>query len=278
MINDIHDVTRLANDVHLPVLGFGTWKLREGPEAIDAVTSALKIGYRHIDTAAAYENEKSVGTAIRESGLARGEIFLTTKVWNDDIRGGYDAVLRACDTSLELLGLDHIDLYLLHWPILETHAQAWRAMETLLQDGKVRAIGVCNYLIRHFDALLPVATVPPMVNQIEFHPYLLQPDVTAFCREHAIVLEAWSPLMQGEVTKVPEVVEIARRHEKSPAQVVLRWDLQHKVVTIPKSSRPERIAENADIFDFELAEDEMRTLDGLDRHRRFGPDPDNFGF
>lgn len=278
MINDITDMARLANDVHLPMLGFGTWKLKDGPETIEAVTSALKIGYRHIDTAAVYENEKGVGLAIRGSGIPREEIFLTTKAWNDDIRAGYDGVIKACDASLELLGLDYVDLYLLHWPIRDKHLEAWRAMESLLQEKKVRAIGVCNYCIEDFDALLAAATVRPMINQIEFHPWLTQPDLVAYCREHAIVVEAWSPLMQGKVGEVPEIVEIAARHGKSPAQVVLRWDLQHKIVTIPKSSRPERIAENADIFDFELSLEEMGIIDSLDRGRRFGADPANFDF
>jgi len=278
MIKDITDITRLASDTRIPMLGFGTWKLAQGEEVAHAVSTALTLGYRHIDTAAAYENEKGVGEGIRRSDVAREDIFLTTKCWNDDIRGGYDSVLRACDTSLQELGTDYVDLYLLHWPILDKDVDAWRAMERLLADGKTRAIGVCNYLIHHLDHLLPHAEVPPMVDQIEFHPRLIQPALLTYLRDHDIVVEAWSPLMQGHVTDVPEIVEIANHHGKTPAQIVLRWDLQHKVVTIPKSAKPERIAENADLYDFTLTPEEMITLDKIDENKRFGPDPDNFSF
>lgn len=275
----IRDTLQLNSGRHIPLLGFGTWKLKDGQEVKDAVTTALKIGYRHIDTAAAYENERGVGQAIRDSGLPRSHVFVTTKIWNDDIRNGHDAVIEACHASLERLGLSHVDLLLLHWPIVGKDREAWKALEHLYHEGKARSIGVSNYLAHHLDALLqPGVAVIPMVNQIEFHPYLLQPALAAACRKRGIIREAWSPLMQGKVNEVPEIMEIARQHGKTPAQIVLHWGLQHQVVTLPRSANPKHIAENASLFDFELSPADIAVLDQLDRRQRFGPDPEHFDF
>ena len=274
----LHDTVQLTSGRRMPMLGFGTWKLQEGDEVRDAVVTALKAGYRHVDTAAMYDNERGVGQAIRDSRVRREEIFLTTKVWNDDIRAGYDAVLRACEASLERLKVSYVDLYLLHWPIAEKDREAWRAMETLYRSGKARSIGVCNYLPHQLDALLPGVGVTPMVNQVEFHPFLLQPDLAEACAGYGIVREAWPPLMQGHVGDVPAIVDIAKRLHRTPAQVVLHWALQHRVVTIPRSSNPKHIAENAALFDFELTPDDIALLNELDQNKRFGPDPDRVTF
>lgn len=279
MALNIHDTLQLNSGKHIPLLGFGTWKLKDGKEVHDAVATALKTGYRHIDTAAAYENERGVGQAVRDSGIARSEVFVTTKIWNDDIRKGAQGVVEAAHESLERLGLGYVDLLLLHWPIAGKDREAWKAMEQLYHDGAARSIGVSNYLPHHLDALLqPGVAVTPMVNQIEFHPYLVQPELASVCKKLGIAREAWSPLMQGKITEVPEIVEIAKAHKKTPAQIVLHWDLQHQVITIPRSSNAKRIAENAALYDFELTPNDIAVLDQLDRKQRFGPDPDKFDF
>jgi methylglyoxal/glyoxal reductase len=275
----IRDTLQLNSGRHMPLLGFGTWKLKDGQEVKDAVTTALRVGYRHIDTASAYDNERGVGQAIRECGLSRNQIFVTTKIWTDAIRQGRSAVIEACQESLERLGLSQVDLLLLHWPIADKDREAWKAMEHLYHEGKARSIGVSNYLPHHLDALLQSGvTVIPMVNQIEFHPYLLQPALATVCRKLGIVRAAWSPLMQGHVNDVPEIAVIARQHGKTPAQIVLHWDLQHQVATLPRSANPQHIAENAALFDFELSPADIAVLDQLNRRQRFGPDPDHFEF
>jgi diketogulonate reductase-like aldo/keto reductase len=239
------------------------------------VKSAVETGYRSIDTAAAYGNEAGVGQAIEKCGVSRDQLFITTKVWNAD--QGYDTTLAAFEASMQKLGLDVLDLYLIHWPVAGKFKDTWRALEKLYRDGKVRAIGVCNFQIHHLEELMADSEIAPMVNQVEFHPLLTQKPLLSFCQQHNIQLEAWSPLMQGEVNK-PLIEELGRKYGKSPAQIILRWDLQHGVVTIPKSVRPQRIEENAAIFDFELSEEDMSKLDGLNENRRYGPDPDNFNF
>jgi diketogulonate reductase-like aldo/keto reductase len=263
----------------MPKLGFGTWKLKDGKEVHAAVSKAIEVGYRHIDTATAYDNEKGVGQAIYECEVPRESIFLTTKVWTDAIRGGPGAVRKACEASMEKLKVDYLDLLLLHWPLSPAkNRDAWHALEELYHAGKVRSIGVSNYLVPQLETLLETAEVVPMVNQVEFHPYLLQPALAQYCRKHGIVRAAWSPLMKGKVAEIPEIVAIAKRHNRTPAQIVLHWDLQHQVVTIPKSSNPKRIAENAALFDFELIPDDIAILDGLNRDHRIGPDPANVDF
>jgi methylglyoxal/glyoxal reductase len=278
MAGSIADNVTLRNGVKMPVLGLGTWQSAEGSEVEQAVRWALELGYRHIDTAAIYQNERGVGRAVRESGVPREQVLVTTKVWNDDVRGGHDAVLRAIDESLRKLGMEYVDLYLVHWPVKGKYKEAWRAMEKIHASGKAKAIGVSNFMVHHLKDLLAGAQVTPMVNQVEMHPRLVQPELMAFCREKGIAQEAWSPLMKGKVGHVPQIQEIAQRHGKTAAQVALRWNVQHGVVTIPKSVKRERLVENAAIFDFHLSAQEMAAIDALDRHDRVGPDPDNFSF
>lgn len=271
MLRGISDTITLANGVEMPRLGLGTYKSAQGGDVERAVAYALEIGYRAIDTASMYENERGIGRAVAESGVPREEVFLASKVWNDE--QGYDATLKAFEASLERLDTDYLDLYLVHWPRPET-PETWRAMERLLAEGRVRAIGVCNHLQHHIERLLATAEVVPMVNQYEFHPWLQQPDLLAWCQARGIVVQAWAPVMRGHAGEVPALVAIAERHAKTPAQVALRWILQKGATAIPKSVHRERIAENADLFDFSLSDEEMRAIDLEDRGRRFGPHPD----
>lgn len=280
MINHLQDTVTLHNGVKIPGLGLGVFKVEEGPELIQAVKAAVKHGYRSIDTAAVYQNEGSVGEAIadlfKESTVAREDLFVTSKVWNADL--GYESTLAAYETSLNKLGLDYLDLYLIHWPVKGKYKDAWRALETLYRDGRVKAIGVSNFQVHHLEDLMKDAEIKPMINQVEFHPRLTQKEVRAFCQEHGIQMEAWSPLMQGELLDNEVLKGIAEKYGKSVAQIILRWDVQHGVVTIPKSTKEQRIIENAALFDFELTEDDMNQIDGLNEDRRVGPDPDNFDF
>ncbi|MGG0796491.1 aldo/keto reductase [Brevibacillus laterosporus] len=269
------DGATLANGVVKPWLGLGVYKADDGAEVEQAIRMALEAGYRSIDTAAIYENEAGVGKAIRDSKIPREEIFVTTKVWNTE--QGYESTLQAFDTSLQKLGLDYIDLYLVHWPVPGKYKETWRALETLYKKGLVRSIGVSNFHIHHLEDLLSVCEVKPMLNQIEMHPYLIQKELRQYCEQHGIYVEAWRPLMRGNL-EVPLVQEMAERYQKTPAQIVLRWDLQHNVLVIPKSVKKERIIENAGLFDFELTDADMALLDGLNRDQRFGPDPDHFDY
>ena len=217
-----------------------------------------------------------VGQAIKESGIPREEIFLTSKVWNSD--QGYESTLNAFEESLKKLQTDYLDLYLIHWPKGELSIETWRAMEKLYEQGKIKAIGVSNFMIQHLEELLPSCRIQPMVNQYEFHPGLLQSDLLQFCKKHEIQPEAWSPIMKGRVNDIPVLKALAAKYQKSPVQVVLRWDIQKGVVTIPKSVTPERIRLNAEIFDFELTNEDMAKIDALDKSTRIGPDPYNFDF
>lgn len=275
-MKNLADSVVLHNGVRMPWVGLGVWKAKEGEEVIHAVKTALQLGYRSIDTAAIYKNEEGVGQGIRESGISREELFITTKVWNSD--QGFDSTLKAFEESRKRLGLEYIDLYLIHWPVKGKYKETWKALEKLYKDGLVRAIGVSNFQIHHLEDVLADAEVKPMVNQVEFHPYLTQKELLSFCKRNQIVLEAWSPLMQGKCVDVPEIRSLAEKYGKTPAQIVLRWDLQHGVVTIPKSVHAERIKENADLFDFELTAEDMALLDGLNKNHRYGPDPDHFDF
>ncbi|WP_124727893.1 aldo/keto reductase [Staphylospora marina] len=272
----LSDSTVLSNGVKMPWLGLGVYKAKEGEEVEFAVKTAIRLGYRSIDTAAVYGNETGVGKAVRESGVPREELFITTKVWNSD--QGYDSTLKAFEASLERLGMDYVDLYLIHWPVKGKYKETWKALEKLYKEGRVRAIGVSNFQTHHLDDLLQDAEINPMVNQVELHPWLTQKELREYCSRHHIVLEAWSPLMRGKVTEVPEIVRLAEKYGKTPAQIVLRWNLQIGVVTIPKSVREHRIRENADVFDFHLSEEDVAILEGLNRNHRTGPDPDNFNF
>ncbi|HEV2449566.1 MAG TPA: aldo/keto reductase [Thermoplasmata archaeon] len=255
----------------MPVVGLGTWKLPAGPTTRAAVRSALDAGYRLFDTAKLYANEEDVGAALRDSGLDRAEYYVTTKLWNDD--HGYEPALRAFERSRRALGLEQVDLYLIHWPVAGGRLDSWKALEHLLAEGRCRSIGVSNYTVAHLKELLAVCAVPPAVNQVEFSPFLYQRELLEFCRSNSIQLEAYSPLTRGQKFDDPTLAGIARAHSRSPAQVLVRWGLQHEVVEIPKSSRAERIGENARVFDFSLTGAEMAALDGLDRSFRTTWDP-----
>ena len=280
MKQNLQSTTVLHNGIHMPWFGLGVFKVEEGEELVQAIRSAVRHGYRSIDTAAIYGNEKSVGQGIREAleetGLAREDLFVTSKVWNADL--GYEATLAAYEASLEKLGLDYLDLYLIHWPVAGKYKEAWRALETLYRDGRVKAIGVSNFQIHHLEDLMKDAAVKPMVNQVEYHPQLTQEELLRFCQANGIQMEAWSPLMQGQLLDHSVLQEIAGRYGKSVPQIILRWDLQHGVVTIPKSTKEHRIIENASIFDFELTAEDMASIDALNKNLRVGPDPDNFDF
>jgi diketogulonate reductase-like aldo/keto reductase len=276
MITSIKDCTLLNNGLEMPWLGFGVFKMSDGQEVGQAVRYALETGYRSIDTASVYHNERGVGKAIRESGIPREDIFLTTKVWNEDQRK--KRAMAAFEESLERLGTEYVDLYLVHWPVKGCYQETWQVMEEIYQSGRAKAIGVSNFQIHHLEGILRDSQTVPSVNQVEFHPFLVQPELLEFCHSHKIQIEAWSPLMQGQIVTEPVVQKLAKKYAKTPAQIALRWDLQHEVVTIPKSSHPSRIAENAQIFDFQLSQADMSVLDALDEGKRIGPDPDNFNF
>ena len=263
----------LNNGIEMPQLGFGVWQVPDD-EATQAVSTALEAGYRSIDTAAIYGNEEGTGKALATSGIAREDLFVTTKLWNGE--QGYDSTLRAFDTSLEKLGLDYVDLYLIHWPMPEadTYVDTYKAFEKILADGRTKTIGVSNFLPAHLERLIGETSVVPAINQIELHPQLQQAESRAFHAEHGILTEAWSPLGQGKgLLDVPTVVAIARKHDRTPAQVVLRWHLQLGNVVIPKSVTPSRIQENIDVFGFELDADDLAALTALDEDKRLGGDP-----
>ncbi len=272
MSRGLADTVTIADGVRMPLLGLGTYRSADGDEVANAVCTALELGYRGIDTASLYGNESGVGRGIRESGLAREDVFVATKIWNDE--QGYEGTKAALHCSLERLGTGYVDLYLIHWAIPPLTGETWRAMEELLEEGLTRSIGVCNFLPHHVEPLLAIASVPPAVNQFEFHPRLQQPDVVRYCMERDITVQAWSPLMRGRVNEVPEIIDIAQRHAVTPVQATLRWILQRGIATIPKSVHAERIAENADIFGFDLDAEEMAVIDALDTDERVGKHPD----
>ncbi|MFB7645413.1 aldo/keto reductase [Streptomyces sp. NPDC056084] len=266
----------LNNGVEMPQLGFGVWQVPDA-EAAKAVATAIESGYRSIDTAAIYENERGTGKAVAASGVAREELFITTKLWNSE--QGYDSTLRAFDASLDKLGLDYVDLYLIHWPVpaKDAYVDTYKAFEKILKDGRARSIGVSNFQPEHLERLLGETSVVPAVNQIELHPQLAQTESRALHAKHSIATEAWSPLGQGRgLLEVPTVVAIARKHDRTPAQVVLRWHLQIGNVVIPKSVTPSRIKENIDVFGFELDADDLAALAALDEGKRLGPNPSEF--
>ncbi|MEQ8676020.1 MAG: aldo/keto reductase [Aggregatilineales bacterium] len=263
----------LNNGVNIPRLGLGVYRSPAGDTTIQAVSAALEAGYRHIDTAMIYGNERAVGKAVRESGIPRDEVFVTTKLWNDD--HGYESALRACDKSLSELGLDVIDLYLIHWPLPEKRLDTWRAFEKLLADGKVRAIGVSNYMAHHLTELLANSETVPAINQIELSPYNYgyRQSTVDVCRENGIVLEAYSPLTKGRKLNDPALTALAAKYNKSAAQILIRWVIQIDAVVIPKSVNPVRIAENGDVFDFEISADDMDALNALNENLVTGWDP-----
>lgn len=256
----------------MPLLGLGTYKTTDPDDIRRSVLAALAVGYRSIDTASMYGNEDGIAAALGESGLPREQVFLTTKLWNDD--QGYDTVLAALHHSLERLGTDYVDLYLVHWPVLQYMEATWMAMEEILERGEARAIGVCNHLRHHLEQLLDHAAIVPMVNQIEYHPWLQQPDLLQYCGRLGIAVEAWGPVMRGRLAEEPVLAQIGARYGKTAAQVALRWALQNGVAVIPKSVHEERVRENAAVFDFELSISEMTQVDTLDRGTRLGRHPD----
>ena len=254
----------------MPVFGLGTYQARKG-EAREAVLQALEVGYRLIDTASMYGNEEDIGEALRKSGLPREEVFITTKLWNSD--HGYNNALAAFEESRKKLGLDYVDLYLIHWPVESLRNETWKAMEKLLEEGKCRAIGVSNYMIWHLEELLSHSSTIPAVNQVEFHPYLYLKDLLDFCHSHDIRLESYSPLTKGEKLDDPRLASLASKYSKTPAQILIRWVLQKGVIVTPKSSRKEKIEENADVFDFMILPEDMNALDFFHLNLRTSWDP-----
>ncbi|MEX2443321.1 MAG: aldo/keto reductase [Alkalispirochaeta sp.] len=267
----------LHNGVEMPRFGLGVFKSEPGAETRDAVVSALQAGYRSIDTATFYENEQSVGEGLAASGVPRDQVFVTTKVWNTD--QGYQRTLEVFEESMDYLQLETLDLYLIHWPMAETFIETWRALEKLYDDGRVRAIGVSNFEPHHLERLQRESGIVPVVNQVELHPYLQQNELRDYCREAGIAVEAWSPIARGQVVDDSVLQEIGAAHGKSPVHATIRWELQHGIITIPKSVKPHRIADNADVFDFELSAAEMARIDALDQGEsgRLGPHPDTIG-
>ncbi|WP_144528588.1 aldo/keto reductase [Peribacillus simplex] len=276
MISNIGETITLHNGVKMPQLGFGVFKVKNGNETVESVKKAIEVGYRAIDTAAIYENEEGVGQAIRECGVPREELFITSKVWNTE--QGYETTLQAFDDSLNRLGLEYLDLYLIHWPGKDKYLETWRALEKLYKDGKVKSIGVSNFHVHHLENLLANSEVKPAVNQIELHPLLTQVEIRDYCAKHEIKVESWSPLGRGNLLEEPTINHIAKKHGKSSAQVLIRWHLQNDLVVIPKSITPSRIEENAEVFDFSLSLNEMNQIDALNKNERFGSNPDELLF
>lgn len=283
-LTKLTDTYTLSNGVQVPIVGFGTWQTPDGDVAEASVKAALDIGYRHIDTATVYDNEVGVGKGLKASGVAREDIFLTTKLWNTD--RGYDQTLAAMDKSLASLGVDYVDLYLIHWPNpaayrdhwQEMNAETWRAMEAILKAGKARAIGVSNFRQHHLEELFKTAEVKPMVNQIFLNPSDRQAELTAYNTAHGMLNEGYSPLGTGKMFGVEALQQLAERYHKSVAQVVLRWSLQHGFVPLPKSVHSERIQQNSDLFDFELSPEDMAVIDGLHGVAGLAKDPDTREF
>lgn len=265
----------LRNGIKIPMIGFGVWQVDNETEAPQAVAEALKVGYRHIDTAAVYKNEEGVAKGIQASGVDRGDIFLTSKIWNEDIRQG--RTKDAFNESLARLETDYLDLCLLHWPV-DGFVAAWKDLVDLYEAGKIKAIGVSNFKEHHLEALKEAGLMTPLINQVELHPQLPQPDLVEYCQDEGIQIEAWSPLMQGKFLDIPVFAEIAEKYGKTPAQVVLRWHLETGNVALPKSVTPHRIEENFNVFDFTLDADDMAKIDAVATHERIGADPDNIEF
>jgi len=276
MIRNIEDASLLNNGIKMPWLGYGVFKIPDDHHVEHAVQAALEIGYRGIDTATVYGNERGVGKAIRESGVPREHIFLSTKVWTDDMRK--NRVPEAFEESLERLQTDYVDLYMIHWPVKGCYIETWQVMEAIYLSGCAKAIGVSNCLVHHLETVLHNSEIVPMVNQVEFHPLLVQPELLKFCQSQGIQMQAASPLMRGHILTEVTVQKMAEKYYKTPAQIVLRWDLQHEVAAIPKSVHVDRIVENIKIFDFEISEEDMKILDALDEGKRIGSHPDHFTY
>lgn len=274
----------LRNGISIPCIGFGTFRTPEGEVCVDAVKEAIRCGYRHIDTASVYGNESSVGRAVRESGIDRKELFITSKLWNDD--QGYDTALKAFEATLKRLGTDYLDLYLIHWPVPVSHREdwqksnldSWRAFERLYREGRIRAIGVSNFLRHHLEPLMAQVEILPMVDQMELHPQYPQEETAAFCREHDIVVESWGPLIQGKAFELPLLRDIAEKYGRTVAQICIRWSLQKGVLPLPKSVHSDRIASNAQVFDFSISPEDMKRIEELSVLGRVGNHPDSISF
>lgn len=282
-MKSIRDSYILSNGNKIPCVGFGTWRLPEAEDTVDTIKTAIDCGYRHIDTAHSYDNEISVGKAIRTCGLNRNELFVTTKLSNGN--HGYENTMKEFEISMNKLDIDYFDLYLIHWPRplairnqwKELNEGTWKAFEELYKAGKVKAIGVSNFLDTHLEVLLETATVAPMVNQLELHPRYVQRDVVGYCKDHRMIVEAWSPLIKGQLDH-PVLIELAKRHNKSAAQILLGWSIQNGFLPLPKASSKERMMENADIFDFTLSEEDIDSLKVLEALGKTGPHPDSAEF
>lgn len=273
---NLQSTKTLANGVEMPTLGLGVYKMTDRDETLQAITTALDLGYRAVDTAALYYNEEEVGEAIRHSSVRREEIFVTTKVWNSD--QGYDNTLRAFETSLKKLNMDYVDLYLTHWPVEGKYVDTYRAIARLYEEKLIRVPGVSNHHEHHLKEILAQCNVAPMVNQVEIHPYLSQEPLRTFCAQQQIAVTAWSPLGRGNVLNDETIIRIAKEYNATPAQIILRWHIQNDVIVIPKSVTPSRIKENSELYHFELTDDTMQQLNALNRNERFGQNPDNFKF
>ena len=273
-ITNIKGTTKLSNGREMPYLGLGVYKADSGEEINSAIKNALEAGYRLIDTAAFYGNEEGVGKAINESGIPREEIFVTSKIWIED--QGADTTRKAFETSLEKLDMEYIDLYLIHWPVPGKYLDTWKVLQELYAEGKIKAIGVCNCMIHHLESIQELGGVQPMLLQNEFHPKLVQQEIIDFCAKNNIQYQAWSPLMRGEILDNSTIKSLAEKYNKSAAQIVIRWDLQKGVATIPKSVHKKRIIENAEVFDFSLSSEEVQQIDKLEDRTRTGAHPDNF--
>ncbi|WP_016752192.1 aldo/keto reductase [Leptospira kirschneri] len=269
--NSLKQTVTLNNGISMPILGLGVWKTKSGKECKEAVLNALEVGYRHIDTARIYDNEKDVGQAIRESGIPRKEIFITTKLWNAD--QGPDKTRKALENSLDKLGIDFVDLYLIHFPVTSKRMNSWKELEKVYHDKLCKAIGVSNYTITHLGELLKDSQITPAVNQVEFHPFLNQIHLLEYCKKHKIQLEAYSPLAHGQKIEDPTISKIAQKYDKTPAQILIRWAIEQKIVVIPKSTQKKRIIENSKVFDFAISEEDMKILNSLDENFRTCWDP-----
>lgn len=273
---NLQTTKELTNGVKMPMLGLGVYKMTDRDETLQAITTALDLGYRAVDTAALYYNEEEVGEAIKHSSVPREDIFVTTKVWNSD--QGYDNTLRAFETSLKKLDMDYIDLYLTHWPVKEKYVETYRAIERLYEEKLIRVPGVSNHHEHHLKDILASCNIAPMVNQIEVHPYLSQESLRNYCAQEQIAVTAWSPLGRGNVLNDDTIIRIAHEYNVTPAQIILRWHLQNDVIIIPKSVTPSRIKENSELYHFELTKETMQQLNSVNRNERFGQNPDNFKF
>lgn len=270
----------LNNAVEMPVVGLGVFRVEDHDELVEAITHAIVSGYRSIDTAAIYGNEEAVGEGIRKglaaTGLKREDLFITSKIWNEDMRQGN--VVGAYEESLRKMQLDYLDLYLIHWPVADKYVDTWLGMEQLYKEDKVRSIGVSNFQVSHLEALAKVSSVTPVINQVEYHPMLIQTELKAYLDAHNIQMESWSPLMNGEILTNPVMLKLAEKYDKSVAQLIIRWNIQTNVITIPKSTNKGRLIENLDVFDFQIDSADIELINGLNEDRRVGPDPDNFNF